>query len=199
MAQTISEETKQQIIESAQARFSRYGYGKTTMAEIAGDCQMSAANLYRYFKSKEDIAVEIGNHCTQAKQAVLRAVVQRDDISAADRLESFIVELLRYTHNLVSTQPHISEIVESICGTHADIVKRCHEELGSLVTEILASGNQSGEFDIKNLPNAAEMIQIATVKFCYPPLLLQEGLSLEVLESQARALARLLSQGLAKR
>ena len=44
------------IIDAAIRRFSEYGYNKTTMAEIAEDAAMSAANLYRYFKNKQDIA-----------------------------------------------------------------------------------------------------------------------------------------------
>ena len=44
------------IVEAARVRFERYGFNKSTMAEIAGDCGMSAANLYRYFESKSEIA-----------------------------------------------------------------------------------------------------------------------------------------------
>ena len=48
-------DVRSQIIEAANARFKHYGYGKTTMAEIAADSGMSAANLYRYFKNKQEI------------------------------------------------------------------------------------------------------------------------------------------------
>ena len=199
MIQSISEETKEQIIKAAEARFSQYGYGKTTMAEIAKDCQMSAANLYRYFESKEDIAVEIGNHCTHKKQALLREIVQRKNVSASERLEAMIVEQLRYTYELVSKQPHISEIVESICGTRADVVKIYKEAQRSIWTELLAAANESGEFDLADPEATSEMIQTATIKFCYPPLMLQEGLSIETLEGQARGLAQLIIRGLLPR
>jgi len=199
MIQSISEETKEQIIKAAEARFSEYGHGKTTMAEIAKDCQMSAANLYRYFESKEDIAVEIGNHCTNKKQALLREIVQRQNVSVSERLETMIVEQLRYTYNLVSKQPHISEIVESICGTRTDVVNCYKEAQQGIWTELLTAGNESGEFDLADPEATSEMIQTATIKFCYPPLMLQEELSLEALEGQARGLARLIIRGLAKR
>ena len=54
--------TRAQIILAAKERFLHYGYPKTTMAEVAADCNMSPGNLYRYFKGKLDIAIEIGNH-----------------------------------------------------------------------------------------------------------------------------------------
>ena len=49
-------ETREQILDAATNRIKHYGYGKTTMSEIAGDCGMSAGNIYRFFASKLDIA-----------------------------------------------------------------------------------------------------------------------------------------------
>ena len=55
--QKATDDPSARILAAAYARFQRFGFGKTTMAEIAGDCGMSAANLYRYFENKEDIGV----------------------------------------------------------------------------------------------------------------------------------------------
>ena len=40
------DETALRILEAASDRFLHYGYGKTTMSEIAKDCNMSTGNLY---------------------------------------------------------------------------------------------------------------------------------------------------------
>ncbi len=45
------DEVRERIVEAANARFSHYGFNKTTLAEIAGDCSMSTTNLYRYFEA----------------------------------------------------------------------------------------------------------------------------------------------------
>ena len=56
----MTEEISTQILDAAEARFRTYGFGKTTMAEIASDIDMSTANLYRYFENNErDISVMI--------------------------------------------------------------------------------------------------------------------------------------------
>ena len=193
------EDVKRQIIEVAQARFSRYSFSKTTMAEIAKDCQMSPANLYRYFESKEDIAVEIGNQCLSAKEAVLREVLKRAGLSASERFEAFVVATLHYVHNLLSEQPHLSEIVETICKPNLDSMKRHQETYLTLLAQVLDEGNQTGEFDVQDIRATGEMIQNATIKFTYPPVMIAEGLSLQELEYQARALSRLIIRGLAKR
>ena len=37
----VKDDVQEQILAAAEARFCRYGFGKTTMAEIARDCDMS--------------------------------------------------------------------------------------------------------------------------------------------------------------
>ena len=43
---------REKIVEAAKKRFSHFGYAKTTMAEVAADCEMSPGNLYRFFPGK---------------------------------------------------------------------------------------------------------------------------------------------------
>ena len=55
------------ILAAAMRRFEQFGYSKTTMAEIAADCDMSAANIYRYFENK----LEIGSRACSAITAAI--------------------------------------------------------------------------------------------------------------------------------
>ena len=64
------EKIREKIIDAAVERFLHYGYPKTTIAELAGDCAMSPGNIYRFFKGKIDIAAEIARR--EALQAVER-------------------------------------------------------------------------------------------------------------------------------
>lgn len=43
------------IIDQAQILFSKYGYLKTTIDDIANSCRMAKASLYHYFENKEDV------------------------------------------------------------------------------------------------------------------------------------------------
>ncbi|MCE5248586.1 TetR/AcrR family transcriptional regulator [bacterium] len=47
------------IIRSAAERFKKYGYGKTTVNEIAADLHISKKTLYAIFPSKEEIVREV--------------------------------------------------------------------------------------------------------------------------------------------
>ncbi|MCI0526674.1 MAG: TetR/AcrR family transcriptional regulator, partial [Nitrospira sp.] len=161
-----SAHTKNSILDAAQIRFSRYGFNKTTMAEIAKDCEMSAANLYRFFPSKEDIGTEIALRCFSNQEALLREILRRPGLTASQRLETFILELLHATYDLFANQPCLSELVLFISQKHWELVKRHKLEVQkSLLAEVLAEGNWTEEFDVPDILATAELIQSATVKF----------------------------------
>ncbi len=193
-----SVEIKQQIIDVADTRFRRYGFGKTTMAEIAKDCSMSAANLYRYFDNKQKIGVEIAENCIRNKEKVGRGVLQRENLSASVRLEVFFVEILRYTHDLCADDPHLFELVSFISQEHPDLVLRHQESLRSFVAEILAEGNRTGEFEVLDIIATAQTLLFATVHFYYPPLVAMKTPSLEELNQAAKGVIALIIGGISK-
>ncbi len=195
----VAEEIKQQIIDVADIRFRRYGFGKTTMVEIAKDCCMSAANLYRYFENKEEIGVSIASLCMREKERRGKIVLQRQDLSAAERLSDFFLEILRSTHDLCANTPHLFELVAFICQEHPEVVSRHRSSLRAFVVEILAEGKRTEEFDVPDIVEAADTILYATVHFCYPPLVVMNGHSLADLEKAEKAVIALLIQGLVKK
>ena len=65
LTEETTEEIKHNILDKAFARFGHFGFGKTTMAEIAKDCEMSAGNLYRYFENKKEIGAGCAKRCMQ--------------------------------------------------------------------------------------------------------------------------------------
>ena len=55
MAQTLKDDVKARIIESAKEEFLENSYEKTSMRAIASKSNITVGNLYRYFKSKEEL------------------------------------------------------------------------------------------------------------------------------------------------
>ncbi len=194
----IALEIKQKIIDVADIRFRRYGFGKTTMAEIAKDCSMSAANLYRYFENKEQIGVEITLKCLHQKEKMGAAVLQREGLSASVRLETFFLEILRYTYDVCSNAPHLFELVAFISEEHQQIVQQHQASLHGFISQILTEGVRTEEFKIDDVASKAESILIATIRFYYPPLVVMNQLRLEDLERSVKNVVCLLIRGLAK-
>jgi TetR/AcrR family transcriptional repressor of uid operon len=52
-AEEPTSERRTQILDAAERRFSRAGFHRTTMQDVAAEAGMSPGNLYRYFPSKD--------------------------------------------------------------------------------------------------------------------------------------------------
>lgn len=190
------EEVKKRIFAAANARFRQYGFNKTTMAEIAQDCGMSPANIYRFYNSKNEIVAEMATTCFRNKEDVLREILRCPGLSAAERLEVFVLEIMRITHARVSGQPKLKEVVDCICRERSDLVSRHKEIKQSLLAEILAEGNRSGEFEVSDIVATAETILQATALAEDHQFVGKYALA--ELETIVRGIVRLLVRGLEK-
>ena len=190
------EETRARILEAAEARFRTYGYGKTTMAEIATDVQMSAANLYRFFENKLDIGAALAQRCFGERERKLVEVVNDTKLTAARKLEQFVLVILRHTHCQFSSEPKMNELVETIITRRQDLVQNKIERDQELVMEILRQGQEAGDFVIDDLNDTAEAVRNATVKFCMPLFMCMYPL--EEFERMAKEVVQLLLKGLEK-
>lgn len=195
-----STDTRCAILEAAESLFRSFGFGKTTMADIAKGCGMSPANLYRYFTNKADIGTAIAEGCLAEQVAILRREVETDGKSAAEKLEAFIVGVLHYTHESLANEPRVAELVDFISRERKELIRdHKFKAMAGLVGEIIESGRRSGEFTVDDVPTAARTIVMATVAFHAPFIIMADLISLEDMERMARDTARLLVRGLATR
>lgn len=182
------------IVDAAKKRFVHYGYAKTTMAEIAADCNMSPGNLYRYFPGKLDIAEAICSTAGEHAIAKLREVLRRPGRSAKERLRDFLFADMRLTYEQLEYDKQVFEMARVISMERPQFANRILALHRALLSEILAAGNASGEFTIEDVVFTAEMLQSATMKFRYPQL--HSKLHYDKLERELEGVANLLLNGL---
>ncbi len=193
-AAATAEEIKSLILDKAVDRFIRYGFGKTTMVEIAKDCGMSAGNLYRYFESKFDIGVGVAQLYICKAEQILRDVLKRPGLSPSQRLEAFVLEKLRFMHSQIIEQPNVQDLVDFILDDRWDLVERHRDVQNSLMSEILSEGNRTGEFKVSDVVHTANAIYALTTKFRLPHFI--KNVTLEGLEQEAKAGVDLMIKGL---
>jgi len=187
----------EQIVEAASLRFHHYGYGKTTMAEIASDCNMSPGNLYRYFPSKLDIAEQIAERGSDEKIDEARKIVRDPNLAPVEKLRAFLFNTLDSTFAMLAKDPKIHEIAQIISSERPEFSNRQLAKERSLLTEILSAGNASGDFDIDDINYTAEMIQSATMKYKYPQLF--SKLTIEKLRAELHGVLDLILNGLSNK
>ncbi len=191
-----SPDLRAQIQDAAMERFGRFGFGKTTMAEIARDCDMSAGNLYRYFENKTEIGAACAERCMGEAEDEVRKVLKAPGMTAQQRLEAFILNKLRYMHVHFADHPTLLELVLHITENRFDLVAGHWSKLQSMVAEILAEGNRNNEFQVDDILKTAEAFLLANYKFIAPRNM--AGYALETLEQEAYQVLALLIKALKK-
>lgn len=167
---TPTDDTRKQILMAAVERILHYGYSKTTMAEIARDCSMSAGNIYRFFASKLDIAEAMAQKFNEESWLTFAQIVARKDTAANRLRELFHYDLAR-TYSAIEDEAKILEVAE-VLGKERPLYmndKLARERV--FLVQILNEGVSAGEFRPLEDPNTiAEMWQSALMKFRFPQL-----------------------------
>lgn len=194
MIMPVETDIRTKIVEAARGLIARYGYGKTTMAELAEACNMSAGNLYRYFPGKLEIAEQLAQQAFDDTVERLREVVRKPGLNATDRLKKFLCTELHVTYQQLHNDVKTFEIAQIIKRERPQLANQNMARVRALLAEILAAGNASGEFNISDVVSAAEMIENATWKYHYPQLF--SNLGIEVLEQELKGVISLILQGI---
>ncbi len=189
-------DVRNQIVTAAKSRFSHFGYGKTTMAEVATDCGMSPGNLYRFFPGKLDIAEAIATEDYQNHLNHLRKLAGGNKPARA-RLHDLLFEELRRTYNKLEKDPRAYEMARVICDERPQFANWMLANERTIIVELLKEGVVRGEFAVDDAEVAAEMLQSATMKFRYPQL--WSKLTLPKLERELEGVLKLIIDGLSPR
>jgi len=191
---TEKDNTRERILEAARERFLHYGYGKTTMAEIARDCDMSPGNLYRFFEGKLDLAEEIARNATVETMEELAKAIRAPGKTATQAMRDYLFGKLRMTYTNLEKDPKIIELAQTVSAERPEFSNDMLERERAIMMEIIANGRELGEFATNDVNFTAEMIQSATMKFSYPQLWTR--LTLENLERELSGVFDLVLGGL---
>jgi AcrR family transcriptional regulator len=151
---------RESIVLASSEIFSRYGYKKTTMDEIARALNKGKSSIYYYFKSKEEIFEAVIDHEAQVLKDELSAVIKRSDDPA---------RILRaYVKVRMSSFEKLSNYYNAIFNRdldHFDFIDKQREKYDRMeiafIRYILWRGVRSGHFNLKNTGLAALAVQTA--------------------------------------
>lgn len=181
------------IVEAAKKRFSHFGYGKTTMAEVAADCAMSPGNLYRFFPGKLDIAEAIATEDYERHLASMSKLAVTPGKDTRQRLHDLLFEELRRTYHKLEKDPRAYEMASVIARERPEFANWMLANERKILVELLEEAERRDEFCCEDKAHVAEMIQSATMKFRYPQL--WSKLSLPALERELEGVLELLVNG----
>ena len=192
----VKEEVRLQIVVVARRIFTRYGFRKATMEEIASNTQMAKSSIYYYFKSKEEIFRAVVEFEAMMLKERLSRVIGKNN-SPPERLKAYILFRLHHVRTLENFYAALNEETLSHLGFILDIRRNFEIEEQLLVGEILEDGMKQGVFQISSSKIGA--IAISTMmKGLELPLLLDEAHKTDR-EELMEDLIRVLLYGILKR
>ncbi|MFZ4120288.1 MAG: TetR/AcrR family transcriptional regulator [Caulobacterales bacterium] len=187
-------EVRERILHAAMERIMHYGFAKTTMAEIAADCGMSAGNIYRFFESKADIAEAMARHHYAHEQGEMAALSRRREIAPDVRLREMFFTTMRNNYRKIDESAKILEVAEMLKKERPLFINEQLAQERVYIVELLEQGISIGTFRNIDAPYIAEMIQSALSKFSFPQLFSQ--LTLPKLERELNGVLDLILWGL---
>jgi AcrR family transcriptional regulator len=133
-----SEATQAQIVAAAFDVFSRYGFSRTSMSDIAAAADVSRTSLYNHFKTKEQVFQALSKRINaEVTTAVGAAATAPGPIEA--RLGAIIDAWVSWAFDLLRKSPHGRELIDEknrLCAaTSAD----ANAAFEALVTRVLAA------------------------------------------------------------
>jgi AcrR family transcriptional regulator len=190
------DDTAKRILKAASERFLHYGYGKTTMSEIAADCNMSTGNLYRYFPSKLDIAETFARLLRKDQLAELRAVAEEPGLEPPERLRRLLKTKFRLAYDRWHKKPKAYELTNEILNERPEFAVGWETAEGKIIAGVLEAGARAGVFyAAKDYERLAKIVQDAAFRFTSPALF-HEG-EFEVLSREFDEVIALILDGLA--
>jgi len=168
---------RDQIVDAANEYFARYGYGKTTVADLAREIGFSKAYIYRFFESKQAIGEAICSSRLEHIVAEARVAIDEGG-SASERLRRMFRAITSLTLELLFRDRKIYDITTHAATERWSSTIRYQETLKQMLEEIVKSGRESGEFERKTpLDETCRAIFYAMASFIHP-LHLEQNLDL---------------------
>ena len=183
---TKPDDTRARIMDTAEVLFRRLGYAKTAVADIASELDMSPANVYRFFSSKNAIVEAICQRFLKELEEKAWATARAKG-PAARRLERLFLEILAYHKENMLTEQRVNDIVLAAMDLSWDAIRKHKESMHTIVEVLLRDGIDAGEFEAVDPDKTATQIMQAMVSYCHPVLLAQCLPEHDDIEADARA------------
>jgi AcrR family transcriptional regulator len=167
-------DVRDQIVAAATEHFSRYGYEKTTVSDLAKAIGFSKAYIYKFFESKQAIGEMICANCLRQIEAEVRAAVDEAD-RPPEKLRRMFKTAVEASLRLFFKDRKLYEIAASAAGGRWQSVLAYEERIRKLLQEILQEGRQAGDFERKTPLDETSMAIYLVMRPYLNPILLQHS------------------------
>ena len=135
----VEHDVRQQIVTAAKEHFSRYGYEKTTVSDLAKAIGFSKAYIYKFFASKQAIGEVICANCLGQIESEVRQALQGVQ-APDDRLRVLFTVIVEAGLRLFLQDRRLYEIAVAAATDQWPSAKAYQDRIGQLPDESGALG-----------------------------------------------------------
>lgn len=139
------------ILDKAGALFWEKGYHSTSMRDIADACKCEPANIYNYFKGKEDILYEVIRDITEQTVASIKHLEDDESTNPVQQLRSLIKSHFEFLARMKRSSVLISDTgMKDLTTEHRKAVIQVRDQYDTIMLRVIRRGVDSGDFAIKD-------------------------------------------------
>src|SRR5437899_4549076 len=139
---------RDQILEAAGEHFSRYGYDKTTVSDLAKAIGFSKAYIYKFFDSKQAIGEAI---CARTLSAMVAAVEEAvaGASTPTEKFRRMFKTLTATGANLFFHDRKLHDIAAHAAGEGWPPARAYANRIRQMLMDVVREGRATGEFERK--------------------------------------------------
>lgn len=172
-----------QIIESAEKLIHLQGWGKTTVADIARQAQMSPANVYRFFESKAQLSEAIVEKQLTAHEIQTKSILNQTS-SASSRLRALLLAIHAFAKDRYLRTPGLHRLYVKASDEEWDVVKTHRRANLKSITTLVQEGIDRREFSEVSAELASANIHNAMTPYFHVRLVAERFSSDELVEAE---------------
>ena len=192
------ETIKEHIIKVATSIFSKFGFKKTTIDDIAQSLGKGKSSIYYYFKSKEEIYQEVIHTEMNILTGEIRRKVMDTDDHPKDKLRNYVLTRMRYLQELVNFNEALRNDYLKNFAFVEKIRERYDQQEHQMVRQILQEGVDKDVFTLEDQDFAA-MAFVTSMKGLEVALFIKNEYSFDEMKIRLDEMLRIIFYGLVKR
>ncbi len=168
---------REQIISAASEHFKHFGYGKTTVSDLANAIGFSKAYIYKFFDSKQAIGEVICAQCLDKVSAAAQEAAVSGRTSA-EKYRKFFRAIVETTANLLFHERRLYDISAHSIAEKWPSAVAYNESVLAMLRQIILEGRENGEFERKTPIDETSRAIFQVMQPFINPLMLVHNLDL---------------------
>jgi AcrR family transcriptional regulator len=189
------DDTRKKILSVANKLFSRFGFHKTSMDEIAKIARKAKGSLYYHFANKEELFTEVVSKEIVNLKNQLLIIVNNTDLNASEKIKKYLIKRMEVLHDAANYH----ETLKADFFEHFDFIDDLRNELDEWekanLKNVILQGVDKGEFAAVDDIEVLLDVFIMVLKGLETPFFLQN--KYEKYSPYSESLMVILTKGLA--